>query len=34
MGQEILSVAVFESLPGKDQEVIATLRDCKGPVAP
>jgi hypothetical protein len=27
MGQEILSVAIFESLPGKDEEVIATLRD-------
>jgi quinol monooxygenase YgiN len=33
MGQEILSVAVFESLPGKDEEVIATLRDLRAALA-
>jgi hypothetical protein len=27
MGEEILSVAIFESLPGKDQEAVATLRE-------
>jgi hypothetical protein len=27
MGEEILSVAIFESLPGKDKEAIATLRE-------
>lgn len=27
MSEEILSVAIFESLPGKDKEAIATLRE-------
>jgi hypothetical protein len=27
MGEEILSVAIFESLPGKDKEAVATLRE-------
>ncbi len=27
MGEEILSVAIFESLPGKDKDAVATLRE-------
>jgi len=27
MSEEILSVAIFESLPGKEQEAVATLRE-------
>jgi hypothetical protein len=27
MGEEILSVAIFESLPGKDKEAVVSLRE-------